>query len=46
MADVNQPGYGCYPPCGPGYGRRGFSTFFLVILVLLLFPSFFGGFGY
>lgn len=48
MADVNQPG------CGYGYGgyggcyggRRGFSTIFLIILLLLCFPTFFGGFGY
>ncbi len=39
MAETNSPGYG-YP------GRSGFSIFFLVILILLLFPSFFGGYGY
>ncbi len=36
---------GCRPPC-PGGGRSGFSIFFLVILLLLLFPSFCGGFYY
>jgi hypothetical protein len=39
MAEVNNPG-GCFP------GRGSFGIFFLVILILLLFPGFFGGFGY
>lgn len=34
MAEVNNPG--CFP------GRSGFGIFFLVILILLLFPGFFG----
>lgn len=49
MAEVNKPD-GCYPyggGCAPyGGGRRGFSTLFLVILILLLFPSFYGGYFY
>lgn len=28
------------------FGRSGFGILFLVILILLLFPSFFGGYGY
>jgi len=27
------------------FGRSGFGIFFLVILILLLFPGFFGGYG-
>lgn len=42
MAEVSKPGAGY----GYGGGRRGFSTLFLIILLLLLFPSFFGGYGY
>jgi hypothetical protein len=38
MTEVSNPGY--YP------GRGGFGIFFLVILILLLFPGFFGGYGY
>ncbi|MDD2402907.1 MAG: hypothetical protein PHD60_12035 [Clostridia bacterium] len=42
--EVNQFGFGGFGYGGSGYGsRRGFSTFFLIILVFLLFPSFFGG---
>jgi hypothetical protein len=36
MAEVSNPGY--------GFGRGSFGIFFLVILILLLFPGFFGGF--
>lgn len=39
MAETANPGYG-YP------GRGSFAIFFLVILILLLFPGFFGGYGY
>lgn len=28
------------------FGGGGFAILFLVILILLLFPSFFGGYGY
>ncbi len=38
MAETSAPG--CYP------GRSNFAILFLVILILLLFPSFFGGYGY
>ncbi len=38
MVETNSPGF--------GPGRGGFGIFFLVILVLLLFPGFFGGCGY
>ncbi|WP_276568972.1 hypothetical protein [Thermanaerosceptrum fracticalcis] len=40
MADTAAHGYGYYP-----FGR-GFAILFLVILILLLFPGFFGGYGY
>lgn len=49
MAEVAKPdpgcGYGYGPKYGVGYGpRRGFATLFLIILILLLFPGFFGGY--
>ena len=51
MAEVAKPdpgcgfGYGGIGYGGIGYGpRRGFSTLFLIILILLLFPGFFGGY--
>lgn len=49
MAEVAKPdpgcGFGYGPGCGVGFGsRRGFSTLFLIILILLLFPGFCGGF--
>ena len=40
MVDSATPGYG-YTPF-----PRGFAILFLVILILLLFPGFFGGYGY
>ena len=40
MAETNAPGI------YPGAGRGGFAIFFLVILILLLFPGIFGGYGY
>lgn len=40
MVETNSPGGGC------GFGKNNFAILFLVILILLLFPSFFGGFGY
>lgn len=45
MAEVAKPDPGCgFGYGGIGYGpRRGFSTLFLIILILLLFPGFFGG---
>lgn len=39
MVETNAPGCG-FPV------RNNFAIFFLVILILLLFPSFFGGCGY
>ncbi|MBZ4653283.1 MAG: hypothetical protein JG781_622 [Peptococcaceae bacterium] len=44
MANVNapDPGYGYFP----FFGGRGFAILFLVILILLLFPGFWGGVGY
>ncbi len=42
MVETNGPGI--YP--GAGAGRGGFAIFFLVILILLLFPGIFGGIGY
>jgi|GEM_PF-1097516 hypothetical protein len=39
MVETNAPG-GCFPV------RNNFAILFLIILILLLFPSFFGGFGY
>lgn len=35
-------GYGAYP----GFGGKGFGIIFLVILILLLFPNFWGGGSY
>ncbi len=44
MAEVNNSGYG-YGGF-PFFGGRGFAILFLVILILLLFPGFWGGVGY
>ena len=43
MTNVNAPDPGYYPY--PAFGR-GFGILFLVILILLLFPGFWGGAGY
>jgi hypothetical protein len=45
MAEIAKPDPGCGYGYGFGYGpRRGFATIFLIILILLLFPGFFGCF--
>lgn len=41
MAQIESPGYGCYPSPRPG---GGFAILFLVILLILLFPGVWFGF--